>query len=191
MMMMPNVRHRMCLAAAGEQRRYKSSNRNRDSVRKKSRVRIERRKGVVQQPVTVRDSDDETSNNLAPKKEKLSIMALARRYGAPFVLWEASLWLGGLGAMYVSLETANVDVIEWCRTAGVAEYLPLDSIKPEHGTFAVAFALNEVLEIVRLPFAAATTPMVVRYWERSKQAKTDRAENTAVDEANKRVKERE
>jgi hypothetical protein len=41
-----------------------------------------------------------------------------------------------------------------------------ESINPTLGNVAVALALNEALELVRLPLVLATVPSLYRWWSR-------------------------
>ena len=93
---------------------------------------------------------------------------MALLYGPAFVAWWATLWATGGVAIYGSIELLGFDGLAFLKSVGLEDRLPdLDTSNWSSAmvNVPVAVALNEVAEVVRLPIAAATTPMIKRRWD--------------------------
>ncbi|GMH93604.1 hypothetical protein TL16_g12677 [Triparma laevis f. inornata] len=88
--------------------------------------------------------------------------ALGRDYGMPFLVYWWSLW-GLTGAMcYGGIHFFDVDVLVLLEYLDdLTGYDISTRVDPSLGEVAVAVALNEMLEPVRLPFVVVTTKKVV------------------------------
>eukprot|EP00004_Rigifila_ramosa_P023634 TRINITY_DN6660_c0_g1_i1.p1 TRINITY_DN6660_c0_g1~~TRINITY_DN6660_c0_g1_i1.p1 ORF type:complete len:112 (+),score=13.51 TRINITY_DN6660_c0_g1_i1:313-648(+) len=90
---------------------------------------------------------------------------LIRQYGLPFFIFETAVWAcTGLGMYYLvdSGQLGGADAITLLRKLHVDQVVSLDDINPSTGNAALAFALNELLEPIRLPLVIAATPRVSR-----------------------------
>jgi len=88
-----------------------------------------------------------------------------KEYGLPFTLWWTSAWIiTGFGVYGVvsSGAVGGNDAIGLLKAVGLGSLVDLDSINPSVGNLAVTIAINEALEVVRLPFVIATTPYIAR-----------------------------
>ena len=105
----------------------------------------------------------------AAKPGKLAAMAQA--YGPTFVVWWTSVWLSSGLAIYGGLEASGADAVELLRAYGVEEYVSvnLDGWSSEVVNVPIAFALNELAEVVRFPLVAASTPLIKRRWDTFRQ----------------------
>ena len=101
----------------------------------------------------------------AAKPGKLAGMAQA--YGPTFVVWWTSVWLSSGLAIYGGLEASGADAVELLRAYGVEDYVSvnLDGWSSEVVNVPIAFALNELAEVVRFPLVAASTPLIKRQWD--------------------------
>ena len=101
--------------------------------------------------------------------KKGGIMGLFQQYGKPFIVWWATLYgLTGVG-IYVAIENGVIgggDAIDWIKYAGLDQYVHVDRLNPAYGNIAAAFVINEACEVIRIPFAAATTAIVAKAWRR-------------------------
>jgi hypothetical protein len=92
---------------------------------------------------------------------------LVSQYGMPFMVYWTLVWLVTGAGIYGLLTFADLDVLLLLRwidsmlSTNVAA-----SVDPTLGNFAVAFALNELFEVVRLPVVIATTPFLVQLLRR-------------------------
>lgn len=69
-------------------------------------------------------------------------------------------------AVYAGIEINGPETaISVAKTVGLDSLVNLESLNPTFGNIALAVALNEALEIVRLPFVISTTPRVSKFLE--------------------------
>lgn len=91
---------------------------------------------------------------------------LVKLHGPVFIVWWGSLWALGAGGLFLGFEYhffgAGVDAMSLAREWGVDQVVDLSGLPPRLGNVGVAVAFNEVLEVVRFPFAL----MTVKYWTR-------------------------
>ena len=88
--------------------------------------------------------------------------ALSRDYGLSFVVYWTGLWAVTGVATYAGIVYGEVDVISYIRLFDeYAGWSLAERIDPRLGDIAVAVAVNEMMEPVRLPFVVMTTPYVV------------------------------
>lgn len=91
--------------------------------------------------------------------------ALARDYGAGFLAWYYTVWTSMFAMSYGAITFGEVDVLQILGKIDAYTGWELASrIDPSLGTIALALALNEVLEIPRLPFVVLTTKPVVNFF---------------------------
>ncbi|GBG30038.1 Hypothetical Protein FCC1311_062582 [Hondaea fermentalgiana] len=92
---------------------------------------------------------------------------LMKEHGVFFLIYWSGLWaVTGVGC-YVGIKTAGPDAaLQALSAIGLDRILPLDSIDPTMGNVALAVAVNEAMEIVRLPFIIATLPLLKRALKR-------------------------
>ena len=94
---------------------------------------------------------------------------MVKKYGIPFTVYSTVLWASTGFVIYGVIESglvggsSAIDVLRFIRLDLIFD---IESMSPELGNLALAIALNECLEIVRLPFVVATTPIVVSRWRR-------------------------
>lgn len=106
-------------------------------------------------------------------KKRPGMRQLFREYGVPFaayltgayIVTGAAAWVGvgivGEEVAHEAVTSFTRDTLQWKWAAD-----QLDGLDPRLGRLAVAVAINEVLEIVRLPFVLATFPALRRAWLR-------------------------
>lgn len=93
---------------------------------------------------------------------------IARDYGMPFLVYWWGCWVVSGFVCYGAVKLGGVDAIALVGRfddlvgTSLSSRLP-DDLDPVYGHVAMAFALNECLEPVRLPLVLATTPMVLRF----------------------------
>ncbi len=93
-------------------------------------------------------------------KEKMNQMRT--EYGKPFLVWWTCTWVGTGIMVYAGIELGGVDSVGLVQS--VDGFLGTElaaRVDPKLGNLAVAVALNEMLEPVRLPLAIASTPTVL------------------------------
>merc|ERR1712159_201142 len=92
---------------------------------------------------------------------------MRKEYGKPFLVWWTGTWLmTGLG-IYAGLQLSGADSVALISAVDAKLNTELASrVDPTAGNVAIAVALNEIIEPLRLPVAIATTPKVVS-WIRS------------------------
>ena len=82
---------------------------------------------------------------------------LARNYGFPFMVYYWGVWAGMLMTSYLAMEYGNVNVMALLHQLdGWTGYNFSGNVRPEYGKIGLALVLNEVLEVVRLPFVIVT-----------------------------------
>jgi hypothetical protein len=88
---------------------------------------------------------------------------LIAQYGMPFMIYWTLVWLGTGAGIYGILIFFDLDVLVFVRWIDSTLSTNVASkIDPSLGNFAVAFALNELFEVVRLPIVIITTPFIVQ-----------------------------
>jgi hypothetical protein len=88
--------------------------------------------------------------------------ALARDYGIGFMMWYYTNWVVMAGACYFGIEYGGVDAMALiAKTDAYTGFDLANKVDPKLGTMAVAVALNECLEPLRLIFVVSTTKPVV------------------------------
>lgn len=96
------------------------------------------------------------------------IIALFMDYGAPLALWYAGTYASMLFCIYMLLELEFVSwhesVLPLLEGLGLGPYV--ERIDPALGNFVIAFAVNELLEPLRLPFVLATGKPVIELGKR-------------------------
>jgi len=92
---------------------------------------------------------------------------LMKEHGAFFLVYWTGFWaITGVGC-YAAISALGSDAaFKAIRAVGLDNIIPLDSLDPSMGNLAVAVAINEGLEIVRLPFIIATLPWLKRVLKR-------------------------
>jgi len=114
-----------------------------------------------------------SNRNSKPEEDESSLGMRERmkrfgtKYGMLFtVYWGSLYFLSGLG-IYGGLELCGGEMgLDLARTLYLDRLVSLDNIDPRAGNLALAIVLNEAFEIVRFPFAAATTPYVAKLRDR-------------------------
>jgi hypothetical protein len=93
-------------------------------------------------------------------------MGMFKQYGLPFLVWETVAWGGTFIVVYAGVSSYGgyEAVVPALKQMGIDRYVHIDSLDPQYGNIAIAFAINEALEIVRFPFVVSTTPAVANWW---------------------------
>ena len=94
------------------------------------------------------------------KKKKMGLKDLVTEYGVPFLIYWTGVWACTGVSTYVLLEATQIDSIALMAKIGVN----LD-ISASTGNIATAVAINEMMEVVRLPFCIATFKPMHRYYK--------------------------
>ena len=93
--------------------------------------------------------------------------ALTRDYGIGFLAWYWTTWTAMAGASYLAIEYGGLDAMAIIAKTDVYTGLDLaEKVDPRLGTVAVAIALNECLEPIRLVFVVSTTKPVVNMFSK-------------------------
>ena len=135
------------------------------SMRPPPRVPL-RREFSTAPPPAASDGPPPPTPTPPPKK---GIKALFKEYGPPFLVYWTSVWACTGVGLYVALQTFDVDAVKMLEHVNI--HLNID---PSLGNAAVAIALNEALEVVRLPACIATfKPAYARYrrWKDGSKSK--------------------
>jgi hypothetical protein len=91
--------------------------------------------------------------------------AYSRDYGFPFMCYWTGCWVATGAVTYGAIAYGDFDALTIiCRVDGLFGTNIAANIDPTLGNVAVAIAVNELLEPIRLPFVIATTPTVVRFF---------------------------
>ncbi|KAF4738861.1 hypothetical protein FOZ63_017275 [Perkinsus olseni] len=88
-------------------------------------------------------------------------------YGLPFVFWYGLLYVGGGIAWFLIFEYDYVSydyVHNKLSSLGLEKYIR--DIDPTLGKLGIAIAVNEISEVIRLPFALATIAPLVKWVKR-------------------------
>ena len=93
--------------------------------------------------------------------------ALARDYGMGFMAWYWTCWCATGALTYLAIDVGGFDALPLiAKIDGLFGTSVAGSINPQLGNIALALAVNEVLEPVRLPVVVMTTKPVVKYINR-------------------------
>ena len=93
----------------------------------------------------------ETLEPLPSKPAKPGLLQTFKELGVPFIVYWTGVWaISGLGIFAIA-QGAEIDMIAMLRKVKIN----LD-VDPAVGNAAVAFAVNEALEVVRFPFCLLT-----------------------------------
>jgi len=87
-----------------------------------------------------------------------------KEYGLVFTVWWTVAWTASGVGIYGAAEHFGVDVVKLVR-----EHIGYDLsayVDPKMGNLAGVVAVNEALEVVRLPLVVATTPSLARLVKR-------------------------
>lgn len=88
--------------------------------------------------------------------------ALARDYGAGFLVWYWAVWFSTAGMTYAAIELGGVDAMALVtKLDGYTGFDVASKLDPTLGTIALTLAVNEMLEPLRLPVVVLTTKPVV------------------------------
>ncbi|KAF4747752.1 hypothetical protein FOZ62_005452 [Perkinsus olseni] len=90
-----------------------------------------------------------------------------QKYGLPFVFWYGLLYVGGGIAWFLIFEYDYVSydyVHNKLSSLGLEKYIR--DIDPTLGKLGIAIAVNEISEVIRLPFALATIAPLVKWVKR-------------------------
>jgi hypothetical protein len=166
------VRHRACTAArAAPQRNFFSAESQEDKTERAAVESLEpeerkrRLEDVNAQLRTLQRQRDVLSGDAFSMRGSAKI--IARDYGFPFVIYWWACWsVTGVG-IFGAISMGGLDpfslVAAFDGVAGTSlvEFLPTD-LDPLFGNAALAVALNELLEPVRLPLVLLSTPAMMR-----------------------------
>jgi len=87
---------------------------------------------------------------------------LSANYGLPFMVYWTSVWCATGVGCYAAMEYGGVEALPLIQHLDQLTGFDLaNKIDPSLGNIAVAVAVNEMLEPIRLPFIVATTQPVV------------------------------
>eukprot|EP00814_Leptocylindrus_danicus_P008158 CAMPEP_0116020974 /NCGR_PEP_ID=MMETSP0321-20121206/10111_1 /TAXON_ID=163516 /ORGANISM="Leptocylindrus danicus var. danicus, Strain B650" /LENGTH=241 /DNA_ID=CAMNT_0003491757 /DNA_START=68 /DNA_END=796 /DNA_ORIENTATION=+ len=93
--------------------------------------------------------------------------ALARDYGMGFMAWYWTCWCATGALTYLAIDVGGFEALPLiAKIDGLFGTNVAGSINPQLGNIALALAVNEVLEPVRLPIVVMTTKPVVKYMNR-------------------------
>ncbi|KAF4668429.1 hypothetical protein FOL47_003051 [Perkinsus chesapeaki] len=91
---------------------------------------------------------------------------MVREEGLPFVTWYGVWYFTGLGLSYIAVswrpEIYN-EVVTVMKLTGIDRFIDLDHLDPEIGKWTVILAMNNILEIPRVPFVLASHS----WWKRA------------------------
>ena len=153
----------------GGQARFLSTNLNNLNQIKEENEQLKRELKQLKLQYEEEMSDmNKQMEELKKKKPAGKLFGLVSQYGLPFVVWWTTLYgISGVG-IYFAIENGLIgggDAIEWIRASGLDQYIDVEKLNPKYGNVAAAVVINEVLEVVRFPIAAATTATVARRWK--------------------------
>jgi len=95
--------------------------------------------------------------------------ALARDYGIGFMIYWTGVWMATGAGCYFALEMGGVDAMDLLAKLDSTTGTDLSSrIDPTLGNVAVAIAVNELIEPIRLPFVVLTVKPVVNFIRKGK-----------------------
>jgi len=95
--------------------------------------------------------------------------ALARDYGMGFMIYWTGVWMATGAGCYFALEMGGVDAMDLLAKLDATTGTDLSSkIDPTLGNVAVAIAVNELIEPIRLPFVVLTVKPVVNFIRKGK-----------------------
>ncbi len=137
-----------------------------------NRNMIHRRKLLKVASIQYLHSNQSSSNPMLTRKDvaiekmkKRSFSDMLAEHGPIFAVYWTTTWLLTGGALYVGIDSLGSDcAIDMARNIGVGNMVDLDNINPQYGNIALVVALNEALEVVRLPLVVSTTPMLTRFF---------------------------
>lgn len=93
------------------------------------------------------------------------VKALARDYGAGYMVWYFTVWSSSAFMIYSAITLGNVDVMAMIgKVDGWTGYDISSKVDPTLGTIGVTVVANELLEPVRIPFVIMTTKPVVEFF---------------------------
>ena len=111
------------------------------------------------------------------KESKLQkLKRMWKEHGTVFVGYYAAMWVAGYIPCYFALEYMGVDGIEFIKWLGVDEHVDIsliERIEPKYINMLLAMEVNELFEIVRVPFVIATTPALSRRLKERKSSKSN------------------
>ena len=103
----------------------------------------------------------------AKKESKMQkLKRMWKEHGTVFVGYYATMWIAGYIPCYFALEYFGVDGVEFLKWLGVDEHVDISVIEPKYINALLAMEVNELFEIVRIPFVIATTPALSRRLKR-------------------------
>eukprot|EP00049_Salpingoeca_infusionum_P019022 m.359799 g.359799 ORF g.359799 m.359799 type:complete len:245 (-) comp18740_c0_seq1:96-830(-) len=139
------------------------------SVSEGSKIRAEQT-SAAQAPVAGADGAGGTGLGSTPDqpKQKLSLRELFTKHGPKFLVYYTGVWLATGFMLYAGVNAIGGDIVqttllEQCDKYDF-QYLGnlLRDVKPQHANVGVAIAVNEVMEVVRLPFSLITYPLIFK-----------------------------
>lgn len=85
-----------------------------------------------------------------------------REYGPVFVGYYVTTYAAGFGVCWTGVTVAGVDGVALLQYLGVDQLLDTSMFSARMINALIAAELNEMLDLVRLPFVIATTPALSR-----------------------------
>lgn len=93
------------------------------------------------------------------------VKALARDYGAGYMVWYFTVWSSCACMIYSAITLGNVDAMAIiAKVDGYTGFDLSNKVDPTLGTIGVTLVANEILEPIRLPFVIMTTKPVVEFF---------------------------
>lgn len=97
---------------------------------------------------------------------------LLKKYGIPFAVWYSSLYFGGIATLYILFESGIFGenaVIDLIKMTPLENYVDLSKIDSKHGNLGAAVVVNELMEVIRLPFAILTIPYITEALDKRRE----------------------
>ena len=93
--------------------------------------------------------------------------AKAKTYGPFFLVYYTGFWMFTGVSIYFMIEQSGPSfAIDTIKKLGLDQYVDLNRIDPSIGNIAVAVAINELIEPIRLPIALLTVAPVYRLYKK-------------------------
>ena len=97
----------------------------------------------------------------APPKKVSRLRAAISEYGVPFLVYWTGVWAASGVSLYALMEVTEVDSLQLLR-----DHLGLElKVDKALGNLGVAIAVNEALEVVRLPLCLITFKGAMKRWK--------------------------
>jgi hypothetical protein len=99
-----------------------------------------------------------------------SIKAMMREHGPVFVGYYATTYAAGFGVCWTAIAAAGVDGVALLQWLGADAVFDTSALSTRVVNALVAAEINEMFDLVRLPFVIATTPALSRRLRRGRSA---------------------